>query len=143
MILFCDTSTLAKLYLHEVHSEAIRQIATDSTAIAVSRITWVEMLSALARRERERSVDARALELARGRLSEDWPDFIKVDVGQAVLNTAGTFAGAFALRAYDSVQLASALTLSAAVEGVGFSSFDLRLNRAAQTLGLLLVPSPS
>lgn len=143
MILFCDTSALAKLYLQEAHSEVVRQLAIDSTAIAVSRITWVEMLSALARRQREQAADTEALALARVRLSEDWPAYIKVDVNQSVLNTAGTFAGNFGLRAYDSVQLASAVALAASVEGVGFSSFDLRLNRAAQALGLLLVPSAS
>jgi hypothetical protein len=60
-----------------------------------------------------------------------------------VLNTAGTFAGNFGLRAYDSVQLATSVALAASVEGVGFSSFDLRLNRAAQALGLPLGPSAS
>lgn len=143
MILFCDTSALAKLYLQEAHSEVVRQLAIDSTAIAVSRITWVEMLSALARRQREQAADTEMLELARVRLSEDWPAYIKVDLNQSVLNTAGTFAGNFGLRAYDSVQLASAVALAASVDGVGFSSFDLRLNRAALALGLLLVPSAS
>jgi predicted nucleic acid-binding protein len=74
---------------------------------------------------------------------EDWPSFVKLNVSQSVLNTAGTFAGNFGLRAYDSVQLATSVALAASVEGVGFSSFDLRLNRAAQALGLPLGPSAS
>ena len=133
----------AVLYLQQAHSEEVRRLVIHSTAIAVSRITWVEMLSALARRQREHAADTDILDQARARQSEDWPTYVKLDVSQSVLNTAGTFAGNFALRAHDSVQLASAVALAASVEGVGFSCFDLRLNSAAQALGLLLAPSTS
>jgi uncharacterized protein len=49
LILFCDTSALVKLYVHEDGSDTVTEQAT-----AVCRIAWVEIMSAMARRSRER-----------------------------------------------------------------------------------------
>ena len=53
------------------------------------------------------------------------------------METAGRFADGFALRGYDSVQLAAAYTLQrTTAQPLTFACFDRRLNQAAQILKL-------
>lgn len=137
MILFCDTSALAKLYIFEDSSREMQALAAAATAIAVCRIAWAEMMAALARRAREFPRDAEAIETVRIRLRTDWPRYAVVEVTQSLVELAGEFADTFALRGYDSVQLAAAQTLhDIAGEEVQFACFDIRLGKAARMLGM-------
>ena len=111
MILFADTSALVKLYVQEAFSDVMRVLAREARMIAVSRIAWAEAMSALARRVRERPADAASIEAVRTRLRADWPAYAVIEVTQPLVELAGDYADTFALRAYDSVQLASARTL--------------------------------
>jgi len=76
--------------------------------VAVVRIAWAEAMAALARRLRERPADAVAIDTVRARLRDDWSSYAIVEVTQPLVELAGTLADAFALRGYDSVQLARA-----------------------------------
>lgn len=137
MILFCDTSALVKLYIAEEDSEALRVHAGQARVLAVSRIAWAEMMAALARRAREIPADGAAIGEVRERLRMDWPSYMTVEITQALVEQAGDYADIFALRGYDSVQLASAQLLQGAVgEAVNFGCFDTRLRRAAAALGM-------
>ena len=137
MILFCDSSALVKLYVLEQASEAVAAEATASEAIAVCRITWVECMAALARRARERSVDAAAMELARQRLATDWPRYQVVEINEDLTRVAGDYADTFALRAHDAVQLGSVQLLNRELPGqILFACYDSRLVRAARVLGI-------
>ncbi|MDP1645757.1 MAG: type II toxin-antitoxin system VapC family toxin [Thiobacillus sp.] len=136
MILFLDTSALVKLYIVETDSPAIHEAVTRAETVAVCRIAWAEACAALARRAREVPVDEAATIAARQALTQDWPHFFIVEVTQAVVERACEFAETFALRGYDSVQLAAASEILAAAPGeVGFACFDNRLNKAAKVLG--------
>ncbi|MFM8898360.1 MAG: type II toxin-antitoxin system VapC family toxin [Burkholderiales bacterium] len=137
MILFCDTSALVKLYVREDGTDAVTEQVAACEVVAVSRIAWVEMMSALARRAREQTQDMALLAQVRQQVSLDWPRYLKVELTQPLLELAGDYAEAFALRAYDSVQLASAQTLHREMPGqVKFACFDSRLVKAAQVLGM-------
>ena len=137
MILFCDTSALIKLYIKEAFSEEIRQQTVAAKGIAVARIAWVEAMSALARRVRENPLDADAIETVRARLRNDWAGFATVEVTQSLVELAGEYADIFALRGYDSVQLASARQVQeAASEELCFACFDTRLHYSARVLGM-------
>ncbi|MCX7232415.1 MAG: type II toxin-antitoxin system VapC family toxin, partial [Burkholderiales bacterium] len=111
MILFGDTSALVKLYILEDSSREMQTLAGAASAIAVCRIAWAEMMAAVARRAREYPNDADAIEVVRKRLRTDWPRYVVVEVTQALVELAGEYADTFALRAYDSVQLAAARTV--------------------------------
>jgi predicted nucleic acid-binding protein len=94
-------------------------------------------MSALARRAREQPQDASAIAQARGRFVTDWPHYLTLEVTQELVVLAGEYAEAFALRAYDSVQLAAAQTLQLEMPGeVAFACFDNRLVKAAGVLGI-------
>lgn len=137
MILFLDTSALVKLYIVEADSPAVHASVARAETVAVCRIAWAEACAALARRAREVPADEAAILAARQALARDWPHFFVVEVTQPVVERAGEFSETFALRGYDSVQLAAACEiLAVAPDGVAFSCFDNRLNKAAKVLGL-------
>lgn len=137
MILFCDTSALLKLFVQDEHTDAVLAAAAAADAVAVSRLAWPEFMSALARRARETLSDAPALAQARQACVERWADFVVVAVDQPLVELAGDYAEAFALRAYDSVQLAALQTLRLqSGEDVRFACFDSRLAKAAAVLGI-------
>ena len=141
MILFCDTSALVKLYIHEAFSEAVQAQAEAARAIAVSRISWAEAMAAMARRVRENPVDAAAMESVQANLRADWSGFAIVEVTQSLVELAGEYADTFALRGYDSVQLAAARTMQTAIsEELCFACFDARLKKAARVLGMRTLP---
>lgn len=140
MILFCDTSALLKLFVLEEHSDAMASAAAAADAVAVSRLAWPEMMSALARRTRESARDAAALAQARQAWVASWPDLVVVEVSQPLVELAGDYAEAFALRAFDSVQLAALQTLRLqSGDDVRFACFDSRLVKAAAVLGVAAV----
>jgi predicted nucleic acid-binding protein len=137
VILYCDSSAFVKLYVAEPGSEQVAALAAASAAIAVCRITWAEAMAALARRAREQPGDSAALEEAQRQLRADWPDFLILELTQALVELAGEYADAFALRAYDSLQLAAASMLQRERPGaVTFACFDARLVKAARALGM-------
>ena len=137
MILYCDTSALIKLYLKEDFSDTVNALAASATAIAVCRITWAETMAGFARRSRENPADAEIIEASRTHFRNAWQGFMVVEVTQDLMELAGDYADTFALRAYDSVQLAAARTLQKEVKiDLHFACFDLRLQKAARVLSL-------
>lgn len=137
MILFCDTSALVKLYVVEAESEALRALMAEAEAVAVCRVAWAETHAALSRRARDVPEDAPAIECAKRALAADWPHFVVLEVTQPLVERAGEYADTFALRGYDSVQLAAAAEAASITRSpITFACFDMRLNKAAKVLGM-------
>lgn len=136
MILYLDTSSLAKIYITEAGSDDVRALVEHAAVVATSRIAYPELRAALARRRRERTLRPADFTFAKQAFEEDWPRYVVVDVTSAICREAGDLAERYELRGFDSVHLAS---FAEVVRGLGsgparFSSFDDRLNRAAQRL---------
>ena len=130
-----------KLLVDDAQSDQLRQISTTVDAIGVCRISWAEAMAALARLQREDPVNNEGIEQARQHLIQSWKTFTIVEVNQPLVETAGQFADVFALRGYDSVQLAAAHELHVKAEqAVLFACYDRRLNQAAQLLKLSVLP---
>ena len=92
----------------------------------------------------ETPADADAIEAVRASLRADWPNYAIVEITQPLVELAGDYADTFALRGYDSVQLAAARILQeAASEPLRFACFDGRLNKAAHVLGMQTLDSPT
>ncbi len=137
MILFCDTSALVKLYIVEEASDVLKARLREAEAVAVCRIAWVEAHAALSRRARESPEDAASIDEAKALLAADWPRLVVMEIDQALVERAGEFADTFALRGYDSIQLAAAFEVSRISQAtVCFACFDVRLNKAAKVLGM-------
>ena len=138
MILFCDTSALVKLYIEEDGSSELRLKVQECDAVAVCRIAWAEAHAALSRRAREVSEDALLIEQAKTVLASDWPKFVVLDINQHLSELAGDYADTFALREYDSIQMAAAFEADRISQTkLFFAYYNLRLNKAAKLLGML------
>ncbi|ETR68298.1 MAG: hypothetical protein OMM_10666 [Candidatus Magnetoglobus multicellularis str. Araruama] len=109
---FIDTSALVKRYITEIGSKWI-QLLTDPNAnnkLILSRITWIEILSAFSRLKRERVIDESIFDVALQSFEFDWyTQYHIVEFNESLSNNAGKLVKKHPLRAYDSVQLASAL----------------------------------
>ena len=141
MILFCDTSALLKLFIDEQDSEIMIKARSSSEGIAVCRITWAESMAAFAQRGRVKGANQAGLTQARSTFEQAWPGFAIADVTQSLVEKAGVFSEAFALRGYDSVQLAAAHQLHEQFAiPLTFACFDRRLNQAAKLLKLEVLP---
>ncbi len=142
---FLDTSALVKRYVREIGSDWILSItdpATDND-LAISQITWVEVHSAFARRLRDGSLSAQRFDLIAQKVREDFENEYRViDVDQTLIETATELVMQHPLRAYDSVQLASALRFQSTTlvsvpnTQLIFVSADNRLLDIAQSAGL-------
>jgi len=137
MILFCDTSAVVKLYVIEPQSADLKRLVEEAEVVAVCRIAWAEAHAALSRRAREVVADAPAISTAKRALADDWPRYLVLEVTQSLVERAARYADTFALRGYDSVQLAAAHETALLAEApVSFACFDERLNKAALVLGM-------
>ena len=77
------------------------------------------------------------IEQAKAALAKDWPHFLVLEIDQALVERAGEYADTFALRGYDSIQLASAFDAGRISQlPLFFACFDTRLNKAAKVLGM-------
>jgi predicted nucleic acid-binding protein len=142
---FLDSSALVKRYVTETGSNWIRAL-TDPTArnpLIIARITWVEVLSALARREREGSITSDDVARAIRTFSYDLDTQYQVaEVDGALARAAGELVIQHPLRAYDAVQLASAHRVQSDLTrtestSLTFLTADERLIAIAQAEGLL------
>lgn len=140
MILYCDTSALIKLYLQEESSALMLDQAAAASLVTTCRISWAEAMAAMARRVREIPKDATTINLAQQRFQTQWNHFAIVEVTQALVALAGDYADTFALRGYDSVQLAAArIVQESSSEPLYFACFDERLCKAAKVLGMQII----
>jgi predicted nucleic acid-binding protein len=138
MILFCDTSALLKLYITEAGSHELKVLMQEVEAVAVCRIAWAEAFAALSRRAREVPEDALVIEQAKAALAVDWPHFVVLEIDQPLVERAGEYADTFALRGYDSIQLAAAFETGRISQmPIFFACYDIRLNKAAKLLGMI------
>ncbi len=142
---FLDSSALVKRYVPETGTAWIQAIATPDIGniIIIARITWVEVLSALARRQREGNLSDTDVDLIIQRFRFDLNNqYQVVEFDRALAESAGQLVNQFPLRAYDAVQLASVLRIqpafaSATSTSLVFLTADDRLLTIAQTAGLL------
>ncbi len=75
-------------------------------------ITWVEVLSALARLQREGNLSSTDMAATIQGFQNDWEtQYQIVEVEHTLVKIAGQLVQEYPLRAYDAVQLASALRL--------------------------------
>jgi predicted nucleic acid-binding protein len=134
LIAYLDTSSLVKIYVAEPGSVAVRRLVDRADVVSTSMVAYAEARAALARQRREGGLTAGEQRRARDDLDADWPRLLALDVDQPVAQRAGDLAERHGLRGFDSLHLASFLSLVAEFPGedVQFSSFDGRLNRAAK-----------
>ena len=133
-MLFLDASALVKRYVREEHSARVRRLIVAGP-VAISRLSEVEVPSALARLLRERRLTSRAADRLVRAFSADLGAWHVVEITPAVTALARTLLLRHDLRAGDAIQLASALWLRPGVEVSRLLAFDTRLATAAAAEG--------
>jgi predicted nucleic acid-binding protein len=129
---FFDSSAFAKRYVQEPGSEAVDALCMEATDLALSVVCIPEILSALNRRVRERSLSARQYRTAKEALFDDIRDAEIVNLTPDVISTCTTLLEASPVRAMDALHVACALQWGAEM----FVSADERQVAAAKKAGL-------
>ncbi len=141
---FLDSSGAAKRYIHETGSVWLLKIVDPAAPheIHIARITIVEVVAAVARRQRAGSINVADAAIALADFDTDVAlQYRLVEMSATLLQSARILAETHALRGYDAVQLATALAvnterISLRLPKLTLISADLELNAAAQLEGL-------
>lgn len=144
MMLYLDSSALVKCYGEEAGALQTVDVIDGADMVATSPITRVEVSSALARAVREGLLAPKTGREAYESFRNEWRSLIQVPVTERVLARAQELLWESGLRAYDAMQLASAIVWQERVaEDVTLATFDTRLAAAAGRAGLHAWPRAS
>jgi uncharacterized protein len=143
---FCDSSAIVKRYVNEVGTPRLLSLVAPAAGnrIYLARITGVEVVSAVSRRQRSGSLTSSEAALVLDQFRHDLAAEYRVAaITPALLTQAMVLAETHALRGYDAVQLSAALILYARRVARGLSaltlvSSDAELNAAATVEGLMV-----
>jgi uncharacterized protein len=141
---FIDTSALVKRYVKEKGSAWVRSAVKPSSGntIIVATITQVEIMSAVARRQREGSISARIAKTLRLLMDRHFKhEYEVISMTSSIVTKAKDLLAQHPLRAYDAVQLATAVTahdtlVANHLTAPTFVCSDTRLLDVAEALGL-------
>jgi len=115
----------------------VARLTRPDAPIATATIAYAETYSGLARRHRDGDLPARDYETASAQFERDWAGYLRIRLDEDVLDAARLVIQRHALRAFDGIHLASALTLQSRWdETVVVAAADQRLLRAAAAEGL-------
>ncbi len=121
-----------KRYIEEPDSADVRRLMSECL-VATSRLSEIEVASALERRCREGSFPPAERDRAVAALRRDLAAFLVVELTADVVSASLGLLARHPLRAGDAVQLASCLELRRRLGlPVGFAAFDQRLIEAAR-----------
>ena len=108
MILYLDTSSLAKLYIEEAFSADVREWCAEAVIIATSRVAYPELLTALTRRYNSGDFNKVEFESLVSKFTTEWGRYVSLDINEI---HAGELVRKHGIRGFDSIHLASALQL--------------------------------
>jgi len=142
---FADSSALVKLYADEDGADDVRGLGP----VVVSKLCRVEVPAALWQKQRMGELDATEAQALTAEFEADLfgdgvgpARFVVVATSATVLDDAARLCAVHGLRAYDAVQLATAIAAWSADPASGtFAVFDRALRRAASAEGFMLVPA--
>jgi predicted nucleic acid-binding protein len=129
---YFDASALVKRYVREKGSPKVQRLLAADVP-ATSRLTAVEIASAVERRVREGTLSGEDRNRILAALDRDMTAMLVVEITAAVITGARLLLQRHPLRAGDAIQLASCLLLQEHVEDdLTFVGFDDRLLAAAR-----------
>jgi predicted nucleic acid-binding protein len=141
MILYLDTSALAKRYLAEVGGPDVRQWISQARPIATGIITRAELAAAIHRAGRLGWINAVESAAALSLFRAEWDLLGRLPVSEATVRRADELAGRHGLRGFDAIHLACALLFQEALgEAVTMATYDRLLWQAASAEGLAVLP---
>ncbi len=141
---FFDSSALAKRYIREPGTNWLRMFVAPGAGniIIVASITQVEIISAVSRQKREGRISPRTAKAIRLLLERHCArEYLPIELTFSIVAQAANLLEQHPLRAYDAVQLATALESNALITAaklppLTFLSADNRLLKIAAAVGL-------
>lgn len=139
---YLDTSAAVKAYSEEWGSDRVEEILNLGEEIYLSRVGIVEVAAAIFGKTKTGAMQVGEAVITLEELRRDVQDVYKiVEVDPATADRAIEAAERHQLRAYDCLQLATALLLQGQRDALGFTplvlvSSDGELNAAAESEGL-------
>lgn len=146
MIWFLDASALVKRYVDEPGTAAVRGLVRKRARLAASAISVVEVAGALWRRVRQGDIDRDLATRHAARVPADLAEMEVLEPRAPVLELAVSLLEHHPLRAYDAIQLASALRLARATgHAVTFVCADGALCKIARAeqVRTMQIPAPA
>jgi hypothetical protein len=137
LILYFDTSALVKLIVAEEGSNVTDELWTSSNTAASSILSYPEGRAALGAALRAGHLTPAAHKRTLVEFESIQGKLFRIAVDAQLARDAGDLAERFALRGYDAVHLASALSVGGPVT---FVTWDADLRSAAQQNGCALAP---
>jgi hypothetical protein len=131
---------MIKLLVDEPGAEEARSAYAEADGIRTTAIAHVEATAALARMRKGRRLTPSQLNRALDDLENIWRGIFSHAVTDALLANAAESARTHALRAYDAMHLAGALSFATGEE-LDFACWDKELRSAAQKHGFTLTPT--
>lgn len=138
LIAYFDTSAVVKLLVEEDGSELAEELWRRARDRVASRLVYPEARAALAAAERAGRIDGREQRVATADLDRACLTMTLVGVDADLARRAGGLAERHALRGYDAVHLATALSVEA--RDLLVITWDGELARAASSAGLAAAP---
>lgn len=141
---FWDASAIVPLLVAEPTTRGAQALARRDPDMLVWWGCEVECVSALARLERSRALEASSLALASDRLNQLAEGWHEVEANDLVRENAIRFLRVHALRGADSLQLAAAFVAAGGRPSLlDFVTLDEQLAAAARKEGFVLVDIPA
>jgi predicted nucleic acid-binding protein len=139
LIAYVETSSLIKLLIPEEGSETADEIWRRASSRVTSQLVYPEARAALAAAERAGRIDERALRVAVHELDSACSGMRLIGADADLASHAGELAERHALRGYDAVHLATALSVND--PQLVLLSWDRDLGRAGSEVGFAVVPA--
>ena len=139
--MYLDTSAYVKIYIDEPNAVVVRSAAAESEMLATSIVTYAEMRSAFARRQRSGDLSTDGIDRIKSKFEQDWLEVEALLLDDRTVRRAGEFAESYGLRGFDAIHLASADALRNIFGAITFAYFDAELWRAASACGMRLLPT--
>lgn len=148
---YFDTSALVKYYIFETGTQWVKALIEKKNAgqwanvLSTSALTWAETISAFSKRHRSKDISPRLYTALIDRFLVDGrTHYSRLPVDDATINLAVELIQSHPLRAYDAVQLATALRLNQILlenhlSPLTFVSADAVLCQSAAAEGLAMV----
>lgn len=142
MIVYLDASALVKRYVAEAGSADVGRLLTRAEAVGTATVSRAEVAAALARAYRTNVLRYHEAQSALQVFAAEWDDIIRIQLTESVVRRAAALAWDHALRGYDAIHLAAALSWQDLLgETVTVATYDRQLWEAVRRSALVAWPT--
>lgn len=139
-MIYLDSSALIKKYVGEKGTSEVREFFSGEEVLWTSKVSHAEVWSAFARRRRGGDLTPAQYRAIARSFEQDWRAMAVVELSDEVTGMIRRLVERYPLRAFDAIQLASALWVKRNLgEPVTFVGADAALLRAAAAMALMVI----